>query len=326
MAERVYVTREIAREGIDELRARYDVDVNETDHPLTSQELRDRAGRYDALVTLLTDTIDRDILLAGRGSLKIVANVAVGYDNIDIDAATEAGVMVANTPGVLTDTTADFAWGLILAVARKIPEGNAFIREGKYTGWDILLLLGTDVHHKTLGILGFGRIGQAVARRAAGFDMRILYYDPVPGHGEGTAAVTGAEQVNLETLLRESDFISVHTPLTVETHHLIGAEQLRMMKRTAYIINTSRGPVIDERALAEALHDGIIRGAALDVFENEPDIESLILNQENTVLTPHIGSASIETRSRMARLAAQNVIAALSGELPPTLLNPAVLE
>jgi glyoxylate reductase len=325
MAPKVYVTRVIPQPGIDLLREHFEVEVNESDQPLSPEALADTARSYDALVTLLTDRIDRDVLQAGKGHLKIVANVAVGYDNIDVPAATEAGVMVTNTPGVLTETTADFAWTLLMAVARRVTEGDAFLRRGEFHGWGIMMLLGEDVHHKTLGLVGFGRIGQAMAKRAGGFDMRILYYDPVV-QADDIAAQLGAERVDLDTLLRESDFVSVHTPLTPETRHLIGAEQLRMMKSTAYLINTSRGPVVDEAALAEALHAGEIRGAALDVFELEPDVNPDLLRQPNTVLTPHIASASRETRTKMATVAAENVIAALSGERPPTIVNPEVLD
>lgn len=325
MAPQVYVTRVIPQPGIDLLREHLEVEVNESDTPLSAEQLRTAAGTYEALVTLLTDRIDRDVLQAGKGSLKIVANVAVGYDNIDVPAATEAGILVSNTPGVLTETTADFAWTLLMAVARRVTEGDAFLRQGKFHGWGIMMLLGEDVHHKTLGLVGFGRIGQGMARRARGFGMRILYYDPVI-QADDVAAELGAERVDLDTLLRESDYVSLHTPLTPETHHLIGAAQLDMMKPTAYLINTSRGPVVDEGALAGALHAGQIRGAAVDVFENEPEVHPDLLTAPNAILTPHIASASRETRTKMATMAAENVIAALSGSRPPTLVNGEVFD
>jgi glyoxylate reductase len=292
--------------------------------PLSPEQLGDRARTHDALVTLLTDRVDRDLLEAGRGKLKIVANVAVGYDNIDVDAATEAGIMISNTPGVLTETTADFAWALLMSVARRIPEAQGFLRAGRFHGWGIMMMLGEDVTGKTLGLAGFGRIGQGVAKRARGFDMRVLFYDPMPGL-EDAAAELGAERVDLETLLRESDFLSVHTPLTEDTHHLIGSKQLAIMKSTSFLINTSRGSVVDEAALVEALRDGSIKGAALDVYEHEPNVHPGLLELDNAVITPHIASASVATRARMATMAAENVIAALSGRRPASLVNPEVL-
>jgi glyoxylate reductase len=323
MAARVFVTRVIPQPGIDLLRTHFDVEVNDGDVPLTAEELREKAGAYDALVTLLTDKIDREVLEAGRGSLAIVANVAVGFDNIDVDAASDAGILVSNTPGVLTETTADFAWALLMATARRIPEGDEFFRAGKYHGWGILMLLGEDVHGKTLGVVGFGRIGQAVARRSTGFGMRILYYDPVIEAAD-VARELGARRVDLDTLLRESDFVTVHTPLLPETHHLIGERELDLMKDTAYLINTSRGPVVDEEALTAALRDNKIRGAGLDVYEREPEAYPGLTELKNAVLTPHIASASRETRTKMATTAAENVIAALEGGEPPTLVNPDV--
>jgi glyoxylate reductase len=314
----------IPQPGIDLLRQHVDVDVNERDVPLSKDELREGARNYDALVTLLTDQIGPEILAAGKGHLKIVANVAVGYDNIDVDAATAGGIMVSNTPGVLTETTADFSWAMLMAVARRIPEGHALVRAGNFQGWGIMMLLGGDVHGKTLGLVGFGRIGQAMAKRAGGFDMRVLYYDPVI-EADRIAAQLGATKVELDSLLRESDFVSVHTPLAPDTRHLIGAPQFSLMKKTAYLINTSRGPVLDEAALSDALRSGEIRGAALDVFENEPEVFPGLLDQETAVITPHIASATVETRTRMATMAAENVIAALNGARPPTLLNPEVL-
>jgi glyoxylate reductase len=324
MTERVYVTRVIPESGAKMLRQRYDVEVNEGDVPLTQDELAQKASQCDGLVTLLTDRIDRPVLEAGRGTLKIVANVAVGYDNIDVAAATECGIMVTNTPGVVTETTADFTWALLMCVARRVCEGQAFLRAGKYRGWGILMLLGDDVYGRTLGLAGFGRIGQAVARRATGFGMNILYYDPVPGGDEGAAEV-GARRVDLDTLLRESDYVSVHVPLTPDTQHLFSTPQFKLMKPDSYLINTSRGPVVDETALVEALKSGTIKGAALDVFENEPDVNPGLLELDNVLLTPHIASASIEARGRMSTMAAENVIAAFSNERPPALLNPRVL-
>jgi glyoxylate reductase len=324
VAGSVYVTRVIPQPGIDLLRRETNVTVNQEDVPLTSEQLAHKARTHDALVTLLTDRVDRDLLEAGRGKLKIVANVAVGYDNIDVDAATQAGIMISNTPGVLTETTADFAWALLMSVARRIPEAQGFLRAGEFHGWGIMMMLGEDVTGKTLGLAGFGRIGQGVAKRARGFDMRVLFYDPMSGL-EAAAAEFGAERVDLDTLLRESDFLSIHTPLTEDTHHLIGSNQLAIMKPTAFLINTSRGPVVDEAALVEALRDGTIKAAALDVYEYEPDVHPGLLELDNAVITPHIASASVATRTRMATMAAENVIAALSGQRPASLVNPEVL-
>jgi glyoxylate reductase len=225
---------------------------------------------------------------------------------------------------VLTDTTADFAFALLMTAARRIPEANTFVRAGKFHGWGIMMMLGQDVHGATLGLVGFGRIGQAMAKRARGFDMKILYYDPVVQAGN-EAAELGAREMELDTLLRQSDFVSLHTPLTGQTRHLIGAEQLRAMKPTAVLVNTSRGPVVDESALATALRTGEIAAAGLDVFENEPVVNPGLLELSNAVITPHIASASVATRTRMATMAAENVIAALNGDRPPAIVNPEVL-
>ncbi len=320
MALEAYVTRVIPQPGIDLLREHMNVTVNDGDRPLTADELKEYASSHDALVTLLTDWIDRDVLEAGRDRLKIVANVAVGYDNVDVDAASELGILVSNTPGVLTETTADFAWALLMGIARRTAEAQAFLRAGKFEGWGIMMMLGEDIHGKTLGLAGFGRIGRAVAKRASGFDMTVQYYDPVISEEEA-GSLLPARQVDLGTLLRTSDFVSVHTPLTPETKHLIGASELASMKPSAYLINTSRGPVLDESALADALSAHTIRGAALDVFEHEPSVEPRLFGLDNVLITPHIASATVATRTHMATMAAQNVIAALSGERPPTALN-----
>jgi glyoxylate reductase len=325
VAATVYVTRVIPQAGIDLLRQHLDVEVNESDVPLSHEELCRRASVHKALVTLLTDRVDPEVLAAGKGGMKIVANVAVGFDNIDVPAATDAGIMVTNTPGVLTETTADFAWTLLMASARRLVEADKFLRAGKFHGWGIMMLLGEDVYGKTLGIVGFGRIGHAMARRAAGFGMRILYFDPWV-EDEEMGRTLGAHKVDLDTLLRESDFVSIHTPLTPETHHLIGAEELRRMKSTAVVVNTSRGPVVDEAALADALRSGEIHAAGIDVYEREPEVHPGLLHLDNVVLAPHIASASNDTRSRMATMAAENVIAALDGKRPPQILNPEVLD
>jgi glyoxylate reductase len=320
----VYVTHLIPAAGIEMLREGAEVTVNESDEPLSRYGLEEQAACHDGLVTLLTDRIDSDVMSAGS-RLKVVSNVAVGYDNIDVKSATDLGVIVTNTPGVLTDTTVDFAWALLMAIARRIVEGDAFLKAGKFKGWGIQMLTGGDIHARTLGIIGIGRIGRGMAKRAAGFDMRILYTDEyrLPSDQEREL---GVEYADLNTLLSESDFVTLHTPLTPDTKHLISAERLDLMKPTAYLINTSRGPCVNEADLARALRDGKIAGAALDVFENEPIVHPELLGLPNVILTPHIASASIATRTRMATMAAENCIAAVAGQKPPNIVNPEVLD
>ncbi len=286
-------------------------------------EIIRRLPGKQALICLLTETIDEEVLNAGP-ELKIVANIAVGYNNIDVAAATRRKIAVTNTPGVLNETTADLTFALLLAIARRLGEAERFLRAGKYKGWDLDLMLGVDVYQRTLGIVGFGRIGRAGAKRAQGFSMRILYTDEFRAPDEVERSLN-ATRVDLETLLRESDFVSLHVPLLPGTRHLIGARQLSLMKPTACLINSSRGPVVDEAALAEALAAGRIRGAALDVYENEPAVHPTLLKLENVVLVPHIGSASIETRKKMAMMAVENVMAALDGRRPANIVNPEVL-
>ncbi len=298
--------------------------MNDGDEPLSAERLQEEARRSDAVLTLLTDGVDADLLRSGD-RLKCICNVAVGFDNIDVPAATAAGIAVTNTPGVLTDTTADFAFALLMAIARRVVEGDRYARAGRYTGWGIQLLLGADITGATLGIVGMGRIGQGMAKRAAGFDMTILYSDEVRQPPERERELN-ARYVDLDELFAVSDFVSLHTPLTPETRHLVSWERLNTMKPTACIINTSRGPVINEPELARALREGRIAGAALDVFENEPAIYSDLLDLENVILTPHIASASVATRTRMATMAAENCLALLAGERPPNILNPEVLE
>jgi glyoxylate reductase len=251
--------------------------------------------------------------------------MAVGYNNVDLAEATRRGIPVTNTPGVLTDTTADFAFALMMAVARRVVEGDKFTRAGRFHGWGPLMMVGTDVHGKTLGIVGFGRIGRAVAKRATGFDMRVLYFDRFRAD-EDTERALNASSVSLEQLLAESDFVSLHTDYNPETHHLIGAPELAAMKRGAYLINTARGAIVDEAALVEALKSGKLAGAGLDVFEREPQIHPELLTLDNAVLAPHIASASMETRTAMALMAAENLLAALRGERPPNVVNPEVYD
>ncbi len=322
---KVFVTRKILEEGLNMLRERYDVEVSDYDGIIPREMLLEKVKGADALLSLLTDNIDAEVMDAAGPNLKIIANYAVGYNNIDVEEATKRGIMVTNTPGVLTETTADFAWTLLMAIARRIVEADKFVREGKFRGWEPMLLLGTDVFGATLGIVGFGRIGQAMARRALGFNMRVLYYDN-SRVDEQLEKELKATFVDLPTLLKESDFVTLHVPLTKQTHHLIGEKELKMMKKDAYLINTARGPVVDEKALVKALKEGWIKGAALDVFENEPEIEPELLKLDNVVLAPHIASASYATRSKMSVMVAENIIKALNGEVPPNLVNPEVLQ
>ena len=292
------------------------------ERPSRAELLRRVAGR-DALICLLTEKID-DELLAAAPNLRIVANVAVGFDNIDLDACTRRKVVATNTPGVLDETTADFAWTLLLAVARRLIEGDALARSGQWQGWNLSQLSGTDVWGKTLAIFGLGRIGQAVARRARGFGMRIIYHGPKRAPSDVEQQL-GAQYVERDAALAQADFLTLHVPLLPETRGLIGADELAKMKRTAFLINTSRGPVVDEAALVAALESRTIAGAALDVYEHEPQIADG-LRRPNVVLAPHLASATVETRSKMAMMAAENAIALFEGRRPPNILNPMALE
>jgi len=271
---------------------------------------------------MLTNPIDTEVMDAAP-NLKIVANMAVGYNNIDVTEATKRRIPVSNTPGVLTDTTADFAWTLLMAAARRVVESDRFTRAGRFHGWGPLMMVGQDVYGKTLGIVGFGRIGRAVAKRASGFDMKVLYYDVYPADPE-TEKSLNARSVSMDELLQQSDYVSLHTDYNPETHHLIGAPELAKMKSTAYLVNTSRGAIVDEAALAIALKNGTIAGVGLDVFEREPDINPDLLKLDNAVLAHHIASASLETRTAMALMAADNILAALRGERAPNAVNPEV--
>jgi len=319
----ILISRLLPEEALAQARSRAAVDVHEADKPLERSELLARLRGRQGLVCLITDTIDVPLLDACPG-LKVVSNVAVGFNNIDVAAATQRGVVVTNTPDVLTETTADFAWTLLMATARRLVEADRYVREGKFTQWEFMLLLGGDIHGKTLGIVGFGRIGRAMARRALGFNMRVLYQDAVAADA-ATEKELRATRVDTATLLRESDFVTLHTPLLPETQHLINAQSLRTMKKTAYLVNASRGPVVDEAALAQALKEGRIAGAGIDVFEREPEVHPALIGLPNVVLAPHIASASSDTRVKMARLAVDNCLAVLEGRTPPTPVNPEVL-
>lgn len=322
MAQTVLITRRLPEPALEIVREQCRAEVFPHSRAMTRAELFDAISDKDGLLCLLTDQIDSKLIEAAP-RLRVIANYAVGYDNVDLAAATARKIPVANTPDVLTETTADLTWALLMASARRLTEADRYVRAGRFDGWGPTLLLGTDVYGKTLGIVGMGRIGQAVARRAVGFGMRILYADPRP-LGQEMERALGAERVSLERLLQESDFVTIHVPFTHDTHHLIGPDQFRLMKSSAYLINTARGSVIDEKALVWALRAKEIAGAGLDVFEREPHIAPELLDMENVVLLPHIGSASKETRTRMAVMAAENLVAGLRGEKPPNCVNPEV--
>jgi len=321
---KVFLTRKIPQEAIDYMLSKdLDIEMNEEDRVLTKEEILARIKGKDALICLLTDTIDGEIMDAAGKQLKIIANYAVGYNNIDIAAATERNIPVTNTPGVLTETTADLTMALLLSISRRIVESDKYTREGKFKGWGPLLQLGGDIYGKTLGIVGAGRIGSAVARRAAkGFEMKVLYNNR--NRNEQLETEIGAEYSSLEKLIKESDFISLHVPLTSETKHLIGAKELSAMKETAYLINTSRGQVVHEQALVQALQENKIAGAALDVYEFEPEITTELKDLENVIITAHIGTASIDTRTKMGMIVAENLLANLEGSNAPNCVNPAV--
>jgi lactate dehydrogenase-like 2-hydroxyacid dehydrogenase len=319
----VLVSRRVFEETLQLLGKHFDVEANQRDVPFTPAQLARKLQGMAGLVCLLTDLID-ERLLAQCPELKVVSNIAVGYNNIDLKACTRRGVMATNTPGVLDDTTADFAWTLLMATARRVVEADKFFRSGKWKGWGLMQFLGYDVHHKTLGVIGLGRIGKGVARRARGFDMRVIYTD-VQRADEATEREYGVMYVDKRTLLRESDFVSVHVPLFPETTHYLSQAEFALMKKSAILVNAARGPIVDEKALVQALKAGRIAGAGLDVYEKEPKVERALLAMKNVVLAPHIASASVETRTKMAMMAAHNCIAGLSGQRPPNLVNTDVV-
>ena len=320
MKPKILVTREVFDETLEFLAQRCDVESNQEDAALAPDQLARRLAGKDGVMCALTDRIDA-ALLDRCPNLRAVANIAVGYNNIDLAACTARGVMATNTPGVLDDSTADLAWALMLGAARRVTELERRVRAGEWRGWRLKQWLGVDVHHATLGILGMGRIGQAIARRASGFDMQVLY------HNRNRVDVDierrlNARHVSKEELLRQSDFVVLQVPYSPATHHMIGASELKLMKPTAVLVNSTRGGVVDDAALIEALASGAIRAAGLDVFENEPALNPGFLGLDNVVLMPHIGSSTEATRRAMAMTAARNLSAALSGEVPPNLLNP----
>ena len=317
---RVLVTREVFDETLEYLRQHCEVLDNQRDVPYAPDALGKALADCDGLMCALTDKVD-PVLLAAAPKLKAVANIAVGYNNIDVPACTARGVMATNTPGVLDDSTADLAWTLMLGTARRITEVERRIRNGEWTGWQLKQWLGVDVHHETLGIVGMGRIGQAIARRAFGFEMKVIYHNRKPIAPE-LERKCNATYVSFDDLLSQSDFIVLQVPYSPQTHHLIGAAQLAKMKPTAILINSTRGGVVDDAALIDVLKKGGIRGAGLDVYENEPKLNPEFLKLDNVVLAPHVGSSTEATRKAMAMLAAQNLVAALQGKLPPNLINP----
>lgn len=320
---KVVITRKIPVAGLARLDGKVDYRILRLDGVPSYDEVKSAVRGADAILSLLTERIDGAILDSAP-TVRVVANMAVGFDNVDVAAATARGVLVTNTPGVLTETTADFAWALLMAAARRVVEGDRFARDGRWKTWEPEGLLGQDLHGATLGIIGFGRIGSAVARRAVGFDMDVLYYNSSPLKGEARQAAedVGARAASFEKLLRESDFISVHAPLVPETRHLIDDHALALVRPTAVLVNTARGPVVDPGALYRALSSGRLWAAALDVFEKEPVApDDPLLTLPNLVVAPHLGSASVTTRNRMAIMAAENALAALAGQKPPNLVN-----
>jgi len=324
MKPRILITREVFDETIAYLREHCEVEDNQADMPFDAATLKAKLADRQGIMCALTDKVDADLLAAVPG-LKAVANIAVGYNNIDVAACTARGVMVTNTPGVLDDSTADLAWALMLAAARRLTEVERLIRRGDWKGWRLKQWLGTDVHHATLGIVGMGRIGQAIAKRAAGFDMTVLYHNRTRV-GADIEQRLNATYASLEDLLRRSDFVILQVPYSPQTHHLIGAQELKLMKPTAILVNSTRGGVVDDAALVAALQDGTIRAAGLDVYENEPRLHPGFLELDNVALAPHVGSSTEATRRAMAMTAARNLVAALTGGVPPNLVNSETLK
>lgn len=322
MKPKVYLTRLIHDEGLKLLHQHFYLTVNPLNRNLTKGELMKNLKDQHGLVCLLSDMIDKEIL-DSADKLVAISNYAVGFNNIDVDYATELGIIVTNTPGVLTEATADLTWALIMAISRKIIEADKFTRMGYFKGWEPMLFLGSPVYGKTLGIIGMGRIGKAVAHRAKGFNMDIIYYSRSKLNKNDENNLR-AHYADLKELLNNSDFVSIHLPLTKETYHLIGKNEFKLMKPTAFLINTSRGPIVDEEALVEALKNNLISGAALDVYENEPKIHPALLELNNVILLPHIGSATVETRKKMAVMAAENLISIFEGKKIENIVNPQV--
>jgi glyoxylate reductase len=325
---KILVTQKVPDPAYPLLEAIGDVEANMEEGVIWPyEELLRRGPGHDYIYSLLTDNIDASFLEACAAStprLQLVANMAVGYNNIDVEAATRLGIAVSNTPGVLSDTTADLAFALLMATARRIPEAERFLRAGKYKGWGPLLFCGAEVHGSTLGLIGAGRIGKIMSKRASGFEMKVIYYD-VNRMSAEDEAMYHMTYMPMDEVLQMADFVSVHTPYMPATHHLISERELKLMKPTAILINTARGPIVDEKALVRALQMKMIAGVGLDVFENEPAVEPELLTMENAVLLPHIASASLNTRTLMATMASDNIVAHHQGQRPPNILNPEVL-
>ena len=324
MKTRILITGNLPENVILPLKENYDMEMNQEDRPMDRQEMISKLKDKQGLLPMLSDSINEEVLNSAP-HLKMIANFGVGYNNIDVRLATARGIMVSNTPGVLTDATAELAFTLILSVSRRLVEGDRMVREGRFKFWAPMLFLGREVTGKTLGIIGMGKIGKAIAVRARAFDMKILYHNRkrINSEEEKTLRV---EYVDLKTLLAESDFVTLNVPLTEETKHLIGKNELSLMKSTAFIINTSRGPVIDEKELVEVLKAGKIGGAGLDVYENEPSLTPGLTELDNVILLPHVGSGTQETRIKIGKLAVENLIAGLEGRTPPNLVNPEVIK
>lgn len=326
---KILVTQKVPDPAYPPLEAIGDVEANREEGVIWPyEELLRRGPGHDYIYCLLTDNIDANFLKACAAAtprLKMVANMAVGFNNIDVEAATRHGIAVSNTPGVLSDTTADFAFALLMATARRIPEAERFLRAGKYKGWGPLLFCGQDVYHSTLGLIGAGRIGKLIAKRASGFEMKVLYYD-VHRLSPEEEAEYHLTYLSMDEVLQQADFISIHTPYMPSTHHLISERELGLMKPSAILLNTARGPIVDEKALVRALQHKTIATAGLDVFENEPAVEPELLTMENVVLMPHIASASLKTRTLMATMASDNIVAHFHGQRPPNILDPEVLK
>ena len=322
MKQKVFITRMIPQQGIDILKEDFEVSIFPENRPIKKKELKRMAKGCDGLISLLTDKVDAEIM--DKTGIKAISNYAVGVDNVDIEAATERKIPVMNTPGVLTNATADLTFSLILGTARRLIEADAYLRSGKWNGWDPLLLLGGDVSGKTLGIVGLGRIGKAVAERAKGFGMEVIYNSK--SKFQGDEEFLGIQFVSFKELLKRSDFVTLHTPYTEETHHLIGRQELELMKPSAYLINTARGQIVNEIELIEGLKEGLIAGAGLDVYYTEPKVNKELTKLYNVILLPHIGSASLDTRTNMAIIAAENLKNALFGNRPAHIINPEIYD
>ncbi len=319
---KILLTREIPGPAMERLKREADLEYVPEETKLTKEEIIDKIKDKDGVISMLDDPIDADVINAAS-KLRVISNYAVGFNNIDIKTATSKGVVVTNTPGILTNATADLAWALLMAASRRIVEGDKFLRAGRFHCWGPKLMLGYELTGKTLGIIGMGRIGSAVAKRAKGFDMHVVYYNR---HRLAEEKEVGAEYVNLDELLSRSDFVSIHTPLTDDTRHMLGEEQFKKMKRSCILVNTARGPIIDEKAMVKALKEGWIAGAGLDVYENEPYITQELLDMDNVVLEPHIGSATYEAREKMAEMVVDDCLAVLNGNKPVNIVNPEVYE